>query len=137
MLPATIARTGRPTTRGGYGELLMLNSAIPPLTAYRYSPYTVPSSSGSAHATVSTTCSIQSPVTSLSFPSNSSTSCQVTAASHLANLVQSPHFQQQQQQQQQAQHQQFVAGLGSATSASLLNAVAQQQQQQQQQQAVH
>jgi len=124
MLPATIARTGRPATRGGYGELLMLNSALPTLTAYRYSPYTVPSSA----AAVSTTCSIQSPVTSLSFPSNSNSSCQATA-SHLANLVQAPHFHQQQQQFVAAA---TAAGLGSATSASLLNAVAQQQQQQQQ-----
>ena len=130
MLPAAIpGRTGRPTTRGGYGELLMINSALPTLTAYRYSPYTVPSSAAAA-ATVSTTCSIQSPVTSLSYPSNSNSSCQASA-SHLANLVQAPHFHQQQQQFVAAA---TAAGLGSAQSASLLNAVAQQQQQQQQHQ---
>ncbi len=136
MLPTTIAR-GRPATRGGYGELLMLNSGLPALTAYRYSPYTVPSSvSGTGAATVSTTCSIQGPVTSLSLPSTTNNNCQVTA-SQLAGLVQAPHFQQ--------QHQQLVAaaaaaGLSSATNASLLSAVAHQhhqQHQQQQQQQQH
>ena len=50
MLPTTIAR-GRATARG-YGELLMLNpGSIPGLTAYRYSPYTIPTAAaGSAAA---------------------------------------------------------------------------------------
>ena len=50
MLPATLAR-GRAVARG-YGELLMLNPGVPALTAYRYSPYTVPSSAAAALAAV-------------------------------------------------------------------------------------
>merc|ERR1712038_640382 len=49
MLPATLAARGRAVARG-YGELLMLNAApgVSPLSAYRYSPYTVPSSAAAA-----------------------------------------------------------------------------------------
>ena len=50
MLPATIAARGRAVARG-YGELLMLNApGVSPLSAYRYSPYTVPSSAAAAVA---------------------------------------------------------------------------------------
>jgi hypothetical protein len=46
MLPANLAKT-RAAGRGAYGELLMLNPSLPSLAAaaaYRYSPYTIPSS---------------------------------------------------------------------------------------------
>lgn len=50
MLPANLAKT-RAAGRGAYGELLMLNQALPSAAAasslaaaYRFSPYTIPSS---------------------------------------------------------------------------------------------
>jgi len=50
MLPANLAKT-RAAGRGAYGELLMLNPALPSAAAasslaaaYRFSPYTIPSS---------------------------------------------------------------------------------------------
>lgn len=59
MLPANLAKT-RAAGRGAYGELLMLNPSLPSLAAaaYRYSPYTIPSSvaaslSGNANTNLS------------------------------------------------------------------------------------
>ena len=43
MLPQTLAR-GRAAARGGYGELVLVSPGLPSLAAYRYSPYSVPSS---------------------------------------------------------------------------------------------
>ena len=60
MLPATIAARGRAVARG-YGELLMLNApGVSPLSAYRYSPYTVPSSAAAAVAAAAAAASSSS-----------------------------------------------------------------------------
>lgn len=56
MLPATIAR-GRAVARG-YGELLMLNPGVSSLAAFRYSPYTVPSSAAAVAAAVAANPSV-------------------------------------------------------------------------------
>ena len=95
MLPATLAR-GRAVARG-YGELLMLNPGVPALTAYRYSPYTVPSSAAAALAAVAASPATSAtarappalPLTSLSLPT--STKLSVTSANPLSKIIaQSP-----------------------------------------------
>ena len=43
MLPQTLAR-GRAAARGGYGELVLVSPGLQSLAAYRYSPYSVPTS---------------------------------------------------------------------------------------------
>ena len=91
MLPTTLAR-GRATARG-YGELLMLNpGSIPGLTAYRYSPYTIPTAAaaGSAAAAAMASAlaaggvatsqtSVLTPTVSVTNPLNSQSPHQLTA----------------------------------------------------------
>ena len=132
MLPTTLAR-GRATARG-YGELLMLNpGSIPGLTAYRYSPYTIPTAAaaGSAAAAAMASAlaaggvatsqtSVLTPTVSVATPLNSqSPHQQLTAtdqnsllsslaagAQPAAAAVQQLAAVQQQQQQQHQHHQQ-------------------------------
>ena len=130
MLPATIAR-GRAVARG-YGELLMLNPGVPALTAYRYSPYTVPSSAAAALAAVAaspaTSASARAPpalpLTCLSLPTNTKVS--ITSATPLSKIIaQSPGSATAQLHQLQQQQQQLLAAatLGSSTP-TILNCVA-------------
>ena len=131
MLPATIAR-GRAVARG-YGELLMLNPGVPALTAYRYSPYTVPSSAAAALAAVAaspaTSASARGPpalpLTTLSLPTSTKISV-ANAANPLSKIIaQSPGSATAQLQQLQQQQQQLLAAatLGSSTP-TILNCVA-------------
>merc|ERR1712223_1835003 len=95
MVPATLAR-GRAVARG-YGELLMLNPGVPALTAYRYSPYTVPSSAAAALAAVAASPATSAtarappalPLTCLSLPT--STKVSIASANPLSKIIaQSP-----------------------------------------------
>ena len=83
MLPATIAARGRAVARG-YGELLMLNAApgVSPLSAYRYSPYTVPSSA--AAAAVAAAAAAQAATASAGSPAAVSSSSPTQTLSHLS-----------------------------------------------------
>lgn len=49
MLPANLAK-GRAAAARGYGEFVMLSPGLPALAAYRYSPYTIPTSGAAAAA---------------------------------------------------------------------------------------
>ena len=129
MLPATLAR-GRAVARG-YGELVMLNPGVPALTAYRYSPYTVPSSAAAALAAVAASPATSAtarappalPLTCLSLPT--STKVSIASANPLSKIIaQSPGSATAQLQQLQSQQQQLLAaaGLGSNTP-TILNCV--------------
>lgn len=131
MLPATIAARGRAVARG-YGELLMLNApGVSPLSAYRYSPYTVPSSAAAAVAAAAAAANSSSAAVSSSTPTQTLSHLTMskgqqnslagmvpcTAASAMPTI-------------QQIQHHQLVAALGSAGSPVLSLAPQQPQSQQ-------
>lgn len=128
MLPATLATRGRAVARG-YGELLMLNPGVPALTAYRYSPYTVPSSAAAALAAVAASPASSAsarappalPLSSLGLPASSKVS--ITSGNSLSKIIaQSPTAQLQQLQQQQLLAN--AATLGSAIlTPTILNCV--------------
>ena len=129
MIPATLAR-GRGIARG-YGELLMLNPGVPSLTAYRYSPYTVPSSAAAALAAVAASPATSAsaarapptlPLTSLSLPT--STKVSITSANPLSKiLVQNPGSAAAQLQQLQQQQQLLAAATLGSSNPALLNCV--------------
>jgi len=96
MLPTTIAR-GRATARGSFGELLMLNpGSLPGLTAYRYSPYTIPNAAAGSAAAAAALAAAASPPSSSAMLSNASVSSVVT--SHQQQNAAQAHAQQQQHQ---------------------------------------
>lgn len=126
MVPATLAR-GRAVARG-YGELLMLNPGVPALTAYRYSPYTVPSSAAAALAAVAASPANSAsarappalPLTCLSFPS--STKVSITSANPLSKIIaQSPGSATAQLQQLQQQQQLLAAATLGSNNPTILN----------------
>ena len=128
MLPATLAR-GRAVARG-YGELLMLNPGVPALTAYRYSPYTVPSSAAAALAAVAASPATSAtarappalPLTCLSLPT--STKVSITSANPLSKIIaQSPGSATAQLQQLQTQQQLLAAATLGSTTPTILNCV--------------
>ena len=128
MLPATLAR-GRAVARG-YGELLMLNPGVPALTAYRYSPYTVPSSAAAALAAVAASPATSAtarappalPLTCLSLPT--STKVSLTSANPLSKIIaQSPGSATAQLQQLQTQQQLLAAATLGSTAPTILNCV--------------
>ena len=128
MLPATLAR-GRAVARG-YGELLMLNPGVPALTAYRYSPYTVPSSAAAALAAVAASPATSAtarappalPLTCLSLPT--STKVSITSANPLSKIIaQSPGSATAQLQQLQTQQQLLAAATLGSTAPTILNCV--------------
>ena len=128
MLPATLAR-GRAVARG-YGELVMLNPGVPALTAYRYSPYTVPSSAAAALAAVAASPATSAtarappalPLTCLSLPT--STKVSITSANPLSKIIaQSPGSATAQLQQLQTQQQLLAAATLGSTAPTILNCV--------------
>ena len=148
MLPATLAR-GRAVARG-YGELLMLNPGVPALTAYRYSPYTVPSSAAAALAAVAASPATSAtsaraappalPLTCLSLPTTS-TKVSLASANPLSKIIaQTPGSATAQLQQLQQQQQLLAAATLGGSNPTILNLtqpsqpVAQQQTSQAQQQ---
>ena len=128
MLPATLAR-GRAVARG-YGELVMLNPGVPALTAYRYSPYTVPSSAAAALAAVAASPATSAtarappalPLTCLSLPT--STKVSIASANPLSKIIaQSPGSATAQLQQLQTQQQLLAAATLGSSTPTLLNCV--------------
>ena len=128
MLPATLAR-GRAVARG-YGELVMLNPGVPALTAYRYSPYTVPSSAAAALAAVAASPATSAtarappalPLTCLSLPT--STKVSIASANPLSKIIaQSPGSATAQLQQLQTQQQLLAAATLGSTAPTILNCV--------------
>ena len=136
MLPATIAARGRAVARG-YGELLMLNAApgVSPLSAYRYSPYTVPSSA--AAAAVAAAAAAQAATASAGSPAAVSSSSPTQTLSHLslskaagqqpnslAGILANQSAAAAVPTLQQIQHQQLVAALGANAATPVLSLAA-------------
>ena len=108
----------------------MLNPGVPALTAYRYSPYTVPSSAAAALAAVAASPATSAtarappalPLTCLSLPT--STKVSITSANPLSKIIaQSPGSATAQLQQLQTQQQLLAAAALSSNTPTILNCV--------------